>query len=70
MSASAARALTQMDTNTAGTPVNRNNYGMANRLLAQCMKTVSGEMPFTPADDGEGPQVVLVREEGHEDEAV
>ena len=25
---------------------------------------------LTPADDGEGPQVVLVGEEGHEDEAV
>lgn len=24
----------------------------------------------TPADDGEGPEVVLVREEGHEDETV
>lgn len=25
---------------------------------------------LTPPDDGEGPQVVLVREEGHENEAV
>lgn len=27
-------------------------------------------MFLTPADDGEGPKVVLVREEGHEDEAM
>ncbi len=27
-------------------------------------------MLLTPADDSEGPQVALVREEGHEDEAV
>lgn len=30
----------------------------------------SYSMMLTPPDDGEGPQVVLVREEGHEDEAV
>lgn len=41
-----------------------------NSLFAQYMTTVSGALLFTPADDSEGPQVVLVREEGHEDEAM
>lgn len=29
-----------------------------------------GPAPLTPADDEQSPQVVLVREEGHENEAV
>lgn len=34
------------------------------------MTTPFGRLLFTPADDDESPQVVLVGEEGHEDETV
>lgn len=34
------------------------------------MTTAFGRLLFTPADDDQSPQVVLVGEEGHEDETV
>lgn len=70
VSARDARTLTQMDTNKAGTPKMRTVAINGPPCMGPASPAVPRASKLTPPDDGEGPQVVLVREEGHEDEAV
>lgn len=73
VSANDARALTQMDTNTTGTPkVIKKNENKTRVWEFFCSQHNNGAWrgDGTPANDDEGPQVVPIWEEGHEDEAV